>query len=159
MDIVEAKEIVFEYFNHYKTSQEIDELFQFLDLHSTDTFQSKEIVLICCYAERYFLHQNETVTFQRPLQEIIDFEFLKRKFDGLKLTDSLRRVLKTLYEQRYFMIFDHFYSFFRLQFVFEIIERMFHVFVELIQHLPLEFLVDVVHVRYFLYHYFLDEIS
>jgi hypothetical protein len=100
MDIVEAKEIVFEYFNHYKTSKEIDELFRFLDLHATDTFQSKEIVLICCYAERYFLyHQNERIAFQRPLQEIIDFEFLKRKFDGLKLTNSLRQVIKTLYER------------------------------------------------------------
>ena len=99
MDIIEAKEIVFEYFNRYKTSKEIDELFQFLDLHSTDAFQSKEIILICCYAERYFLYQNENIVFQRPLQEIIDFEFLKRKFDGLKLTDSLRRVLKTIYGQ------------------------------------------------------------
>jgi len=98
MDIVEAKEIVFEYFNHYKTQKEIDELFRFLDLHLTDTFQSKDIVLICCYAERYFLHQsgrNENIVFQRPLQEIIDFEFLKRKFDGLKLRDSLQRVIKT----------------------------------------------------------------
>jgi hypothetical protein len=99
IDIDDAKDIVFEYFNQYKTQQDIDELFRFLDLNFLNSFQSKEIVLICCYAERYFLHklaQNENISFQRPLQEIIDFEFLKRKLNGLKLTDGLQRFIQTL---------------------------------------------------------------
>jgi hypothetical protein len=99
IDAEDAKDIVFEYFNQYKKHQDIDELFHFLEINSSDTFQSKEIVIICCYAERYFLHklaQHENIVFQRPLQEIIDFEFLKRKFNGLKLTDNLQRLIKTL---------------------------------------------------------------
>ncbi|CAF1015295.1 unnamed protein product [Adineta steineri] len=99
IDIEDAKDIVFEYFNHYKTFDDINELFTFLDINSLNTLQSNEVVLICCYAERYFLHKltkNENMLFQRPLQEIIDFEFLKRKLDRLKLTDSLQRFIKTL---------------------------------------------------------------
>jgi hypothetical protein len=109
IDIDDAKDIVFEYFNQYKTQQDIDELFRFLDLNFLNSFQSKEIVLICCYAERYFLHklaQNENISFQRPLQEIIDFEFLKRKLNGLKLTDGLKRLIQTLERphNKYFVI-------------------------------------------------------
>ncbi len=99
IDIDDAKEIVFEYFNHYQTHENINELFHFLDINFFDQFQSKEIVLICCYAERYFLLKlmnNENIFFQRPIQEIIDFEFLKRKLNGLKLTENLQRLIKTL---------------------------------------------------------------
>jgi hypothetical protein len=39
---------------------------------------------------------NENIFFQRPIQEIIDFEFLKRKLNGLKLTENLQRLIKTL---------------------------------------------------------------
>ncbi|CAF0907142.1 unnamed protein product [Rotaria sordida] len=99
IDIDDAKDIVFEYFNQYKTHQDINELFHFLNINSLNKFQSKEIIIICCYAERYFLHKlnkNENILFERPLQEIIDFEFLKRKLDGLKLTDDLKHLIKTL---------------------------------------------------------------
>jgi hypothetical protein len=99
IDIDDAKDIVFEYFNQYKTHDDINELFQFLDINSSNTFQSKDIVIICCYAERYFLHKlskYENIVFDRSLQEIIDFEFLKRKFDGIILTDGLQRLIKTL---------------------------------------------------------------
>ena len=34
--------------------------------------------------------------FERPLEEIIDFEFLKRKLDGIELTDDLQRLFHTL---------------------------------------------------------------
>ncbi|CAF1046621.1 unnamed protein product [Rotaria sp. Silwood1] len=100
VDIDDAKDIVFEYFNQYKTYEDIDELFHFLNINSLNNkFQSKEIIIICCYAERYFLHKlnkNENILFERPLQEIIDFEFLKRKLDGLKLTDDFKNLIKTL---------------------------------------------------------------
>jgi len=99
IDIDDTKDIIFEYFNHYKTYEDINELFHFLDINFLNRFQLNEIVIICCYAERYFLYklaQNENIVFKRPLQEIIDFEFLKRKFDGLKLNDSLQRLIKTL---------------------------------------------------------------
>jgi hypothetical protein len=99
IDIDDTKEIIFEYFNHYKTHEDIDELFHFLNINSMNTFDLKEIVIICCYAERYFLHKLskfERISFERPLQEIIDFEFLKRKLDRLKLNDDLQRLIKSL---------------------------------------------------------------
>jgi len=95
IDIDDAKDIVFEYFNHYKTYKDINDLFQFLNINSLNIFQINEIILICCYAERYFLY-NENIVFKRSLQEIIDFEFLKRKFHGLKLTNNLQYLIKTL---------------------------------------------------------------
>jgi len=99
IDIDDAKDIVFEYFNHYKIHEDINEFFQFLDINSLNIFQTNEIIIICCYAERYFLcklDKNENILFERSLQEIIDFEFLKRKFDGLKLSDNLQCLFKTL---------------------------------------------------------------
>ncbi|CAF3229899.1 unnamed protein product [Rotaria socialis] len=99
IDIDDAKDIVFEYFNRYITLKDIQELFHFLNIHSLNKFQAKEMIVICCYAERYFLHKlrkNETILFERPLQEIIDFEFLKRKLAGLKLTNDLKNLIKTL---------------------------------------------------------------
>jgi hypothetical protein len=99
IDIDHAKYIVSEYFNGYKTERDIDELFRFLDIHDIDSLSLQGIVVLCCYAERYFLHQlarMQTMKFERPLQEMIDFEFLKRKLNGLVLTDSLRRLLDTL---------------------------------------------------------------
>lgn len=96
IDFDDAKDIIFEYFNRYKTYEDINELFQFLNIHSMNKFQVNEIIIICCYAERYFLHKNKILLYQRPLQEIIDFEFLKRKFDGLKLSNDLKNLIKTL---------------------------------------------------------------
>ena len=100
LDLDEAKDLLSDYFNGYRTDEDINALFHFLDLHSIPSFSSKAIVVLCCYAERYFLHQlarrNEAISFERPLQEIIDFEFLRRKFAGLKLTESFRRLIKSL---------------------------------------------------------------
>ena len=99
IDIDDAKEIVLEYFHQTRTAGEIDELFHSLNIPSMNTLQSKEVLLLCCYAERYFLHRlamGTNVPFERPLQEIIDFEFLKRKLDGIELTDDLRKLLLTL---------------------------------------------------------------
>jgi len=106
IDNDDAKDILFEYFNHYKTHEDINELFHFLDINSLNIFQLNEIIIICCYAERYFLAKNENILLKRPLQEIIDFEFLKRKLDGLKLNDSLKRLIKTLEgpDNKYFTI-------------------------------------------------------
>jgi hypothetical protein len=95
IDIDDGKDIVYEYFNHYKTYKDINDFFQFLNINSLNIFQINEIIIICCYAERYFLY-NENIIFERSLQEIIDFEFLKRKFDGLKLTNNLQCLIKTL---------------------------------------------------------------
>lgn len=99
IDIDDAKDIICDYFHPYKQHEDVNELLDFLQVNASSVLESKEIVVICCYAERYFLHQlarRETVAFVRPLQEVIDFEFLKRKFDGLNLTDGLHRVLTTL---------------------------------------------------------------
>lgn len=99
LDRLEAKEIVLEYFNHYQTHEEIDELFRFLELQSMEIFQPDELIFICCYAERYFLHrlaEKEQIFFPRPLQETIDFEFLKRKFSGVKFTMKFKEFLRTL---------------------------------------------------------------
>ena len=96
----DAKTIVFEYFNQYRTYQDIDELFHFLNINSLNKFQPREIVVICCYAERYFLHKliktNRNILFERPLQERIDFEFVKRKFSELVLKNDLKQFMKTL---------------------------------------------------------------
>ncbi|UJR26989.1 hypothetical protein I4U23_008296 [Adineta vaga] len=102
-DLEDVKDIICEYFNYYKTHDDINELFDFLEINSIDTLQTKEIIAICCYAERYFLHRLiriETIVFQRPLQEIIDFEFLKRKLHGIRLSDGLQRLLTTLEEPK-----------------------------------------------------------
>ena len=101
IDLEDAKDIVCEYFNYNKTYDDIHALFDFLDINALDSLQASEIVVICCYAERYFLHRSdqcETISSQRPLQEMIDFEFLKRKLHGIKLCDSLQRLLTTLQE-------------------------------------------------------------
>ncbi|CAF1407975.1 unnamed protein product [Adineta ricciae] len=101
IELEDAKDIICEYFNYNKTYDDIHKLFDFLDINSLDSLQASEIVVICCYAERYFLHQlsqYETIFSQRPLQEVIDFEFLKRKLHGIKLGDSLQRLLTTLQE-------------------------------------------------------------
>lgn len=95
----DAKEIVLEYFNHYKTPEEISQLFHFLNIQTEQLFQSPEIIILCCYAERYFLHQlakTERILFPRPLQEIVDLEFLKRKFDQVHLSEDLQRLIQTL---------------------------------------------------------------
>ncbi len=63
-----------------------------------ESLQSSELVLICCYAERYFLAKlarNERILFHRPFQERIDFEFFQRKLDGVKLSDGLQRLIHT----------------------------------------------------------------
>jgi hypothetical protein len=99
MDIVEAKDLLSDYFNGYRSEEEIDELLHFLAIPPISSISSKATIVLCSYAERYFLHRlarKEAIAFERPLQEIIDFEFLKRKLDGVKLTDSLQRLLATL---------------------------------------------------------------
>ena len=101
IDLEDAKDIVCEYFNYNKTYDDIHALFDFLDINALDSLQASEIVVICCYAERYFLHRSdqcETISSQRPLQEMIDFEFLKRKLHGIRLCDGLQRLLTTLQE-------------------------------------------------------------
>ena len=98
IDLIEGKEIVFEYFNHYQTHRTIDDLFRFLQLQSTETLQAEDLICICCYAERNFLHrlaEKEQIFFERPLQELIDFEFLKRKFAGVNFTEHFREFLQT----------------------------------------------------------------
>jgi len=95
----DAKDILREYFNHYKTDEEISRLFHFLDIQIDYIFQLKEIIILCCYAERYFLHdlvQRETIVFPRSIQEQVDFEFLKRKFHGVNLSEKLKHLIETL---------------------------------------------------------------
>ena len=101
--IDDIKEILLEYFNGSQTKQQIDEYFHFLDFHSLPSDPLKKILPpLCVYAERYFLSQSTNkhsiiiINDQRSIQERIDFEFLKRKLDGITLTDSLQRLLHTL---------------------------------------------------------------
>ncbi|CAF1347381.1 unnamed protein product, partial [Didymodactylos carnosus] len=94
LDVTDAKDVLIDYYNAYKTHQDIEELFNFLEISSNQIFDIREIVFICCYSERYFLHQltkTEHVYYEPSLQEKIDFEFLHRKLDELKLSDSLKR--------------------------------------------------------------------
>jgi hypothetical protein len=58
IDIDDGKDIVYEYFNHYKTYKDINDFFQFLNINSLNIFQINEIIIICCYAERYFLYNS-----------------------------------------------------------------------------------------------------
>lgn len=113
IDIDDVKDIIYEYFNHYQTHENINELFQFLQIGLLDTFQLNEIIIICCYAERYFLYKLskiEKILYKQSLQERIDFEFLKRKFDGLKLSENLKGLIETLERP---INSELFYSFFQ----------------------------------------------
>jgi hypothetical protein len=95
----DAREIIFEYFNGYQSTAAIQGLLEVLEINGERSFSNEQIVAVCCYAERYFLHQRaatEKVVYDRDLQETIDMEYLHRKLDGLCLNESLRCLLTTL---------------------------------------------------------------
>lgn len=102
MEINEMKDFLFDYLNGSEKRNAIDEYFDFLEIRSPPSYPLKSVLVrLCAYAERYFYLRSQTndSTLKdnaRPLQETIDLEFLKRKLDGMILTQSLERLLETL---------------------------------------------------------------
>ena len=101
MEISEMKEFVFDYLNGVERKDTIDEYFDFLDVHSNPPYPLKSVLIrLCAYAERYFdvrsRKQDSAGKDGRPLQEIIDMEFMKRKLNGMVLHPNLARLLTTL---------------------------------------------------------------
>lgn len=93
IDFEEFQQNFRDYFRDESIFKLLDEFVEFLGLSTKDSFDEKTVSVLCSYAERYFLRRNKE-PIDASLRERVDFQFLKRKLDGIILKPNLEKFFR-----------------------------------------------------------------